>query len=128
SVDVKDKNPVVFKMQCNASKYFSPIREAEQVIDRVEYANDRVKASCDTEAGHILPEKAYVRKLLPGDREHRTRTIQSGDVIGRREKSYDRAGTTGDFKYRRRVGLVMRYQAGYVSRRIRAVAHDHVVK
>ena len=83
-------------MQCNASKYFPPIGEAEQVINRVEYANDRVKASRDTEAGHILPEKAHVRELLPGDREHWTRAIQSGDVIGRRENAQYAAGAAGD--------------------------------
>ena len=92
------KKPATVEMSRYAAKGPLPIREAKQVIHRVEHTDDDVKSAWQAKVRHLLPEELHVREPLSRNCEHRFASIDSGDFVFFGQDSQDGAGTTSDLK------------------------------
>jgi hypothetical protein len=128
SVHVEDEQTPVVKMPRYTAKGLFPIRKTDQMIDRVEYADDRIEALRNAKVSYLLPEETRVPEPLSRDREHRPRSIEAGDFVGFGEDPQNGTSAAGDLKHRPRVGLVIGDEPRDVPGCIRSVAHDQVVK
>src|SRR5438105_1919798 len=75
-VDIEDKAAIWRQMLTHPCEHSSPVGEASDVINRIEYTKNRVKSLVDLEIDHILLREFRLRDLLVRKREHLAREIQ----------------------------------------------------
>ena len=80
-VDVEDKAAAWRQMLTHPREHSFPVREASNVIDRIEYTKNHVKPLADLEIDHILTPEFCSRDLLASNREHLAREIQARHFV-----------------------------------------------
>lgn len=80
-VDVENKAAARGQMLAHLCEHSFPLREASNVINRIEYAQYCVKLLADLEIDHVLAAQLCPRDLLSRNREHLAGEIQARNVV-----------------------------------------------
>src|SRR5687768_48192 len=115
-------------MQCDSAKDFLPFSEAKEVIDGIEYTDNRVELFGNAEAGHTLPVKTDVWQPLAREREHFPRAVKTRDFVSVGKKTQDAACAGSDFKDGFCLWLVALDETTSEVRRHRPVTHDEIIE
>jgi len=105
-INVKNKKSIVIEMSRDLAKDFFPFSKAEEVIDGIEHAHNRVETFRDTKVCHALTVKTDVRQFLAREREHLPGAVEARDFVSVGKKTQDAPCAGSNFKDRFCLRLV----------------------
>ena len=105
-VDVEDKEAAIIEVLVSAIEDLLPLRELQEVVDRVIDAEHDVKSLAQGEPRHIGFDQANAWQFLGRDFEHRRGQIEPGDPVLGLQLLEDRARAAREFENRPSGGVM----------------------